>query len=44
MLAIFLGFSKIAKILVEKSDLNLRDSYGNTAFIIASANGVLEIV
>lgn len=39
MIALFAGNFKIVKMLLPYANHNIRDSNGNTAFIIAAANG-----
>lgn len=42
MMALFSGNFKIVRILLPHCNQNIRDSNGNTAFIIAAANGNIQ--
>lgn len=44
MLALFSGNLKIIKCLLPFSNQNLRDNNGNTPFIIAAANGNVQVI
>ena len=44
MLALFSGNLKISKLLLNYSNLSIRDNNGNTPFILAAANGLLPIL
>lgn len=44
MLALFSGNTKIIRCLINITGSNVRDNNGNTPFIIAAANGNIEVL